>query len=78
MAREMSFAEIREIHDKVGIEIESFVHGALCYRYSGNVCSAVCWAAEAATVGASNSRAGFPYEVYKRIRNPVSRAAITR
>ena len=35
MAREMSFAEIREIHDKVGIEIESFVHGALCYCYSG-------------------------------------------
>lgn len=32
---EMSFAEIREIHDKVGIEIESFVHGALCYCYSG-------------------------------------------
>ena len=26
----------------------------------GNVCSAVCWAAEAATVGAVHSRAGFP------------------
>ncbi len=60
MAREMSFAEIREIHDKVGIEIESFVHGALCYCYSGNVCSAVCWAAEAATGDAVPSPAGFP------------------
>ena len=77
MAREMSFAEIREIHDKVGIEIESFVHGALCSVIPGNVCSAVCWAAEAATVGAVHSRAGFPMRSTKRIRNPVSRAAIT-
>lgn len=34
-AREMSFAEIRDIKDHVDIEIESFVHGALCYCYSG-------------------------------------------
>ena len=34
-AREMSFAEIRDIADHVDIEIESFVHGALCYCYSG-------------------------------------------
>ena len=29
-AREMSFAEIKDIADHVDIEIESFVHGALC------------------------------------------------
>lgn len=34
-ARELSLEEIREIHDTVDIEIESFVHGALCYCYSG-------------------------------------------
>lgn len=34
-ARELSLAEIKEIRDKVDIEIESFVHGALCYCYSG-------------------------------------------
>lgn len=34
-ARELSLAEIREIHDRVDIEIESFIHGALCYCYSG-------------------------------------------
>ncbi len=34
-ARELSCNEIKEIHDKVGVEIESFVHGALCYCYSG-------------------------------------------
>lgn len=34
-ARELSLREIKEIHDKTGAEIESFVHGALCYCYSG-------------------------------------------
>ena len=34
-ARELSLKEIREIRDQVDIEIESFVHGALCYCYSG-------------------------------------------
>lgn len=34
-ARELSLREIKEIYDKTGAEIESFVHGALCYCYSG-------------------------------------------
>lgn len=34
-ARELSLEEIRKIRDEVDIEIESFVHGALCYCYSG-------------------------------------------
>ena len=34
-AREISLKEIQAIHDKVDIEIESFIHGALCYCYSG-------------------------------------------
>lgn len=34
-ARELSLEEIRKIHDQVDVEIESFVHGALCYCYSG-------------------------------------------
>ena len=34
-ARELSLQEIAEIRDHVDVEIESFVHGALCYCYSG-------------------------------------------
>ena len=34
-ARELSLEEIAKIRDEVDIEIESFVHGALCYCYSG-------------------------------------------
>ena len=35
LARELSAKEIRDIYDNVDVEIESFVHGALCYCYSG-------------------------------------------
>lgn len=34
-ARELSLAEVREIADRTGMEVECFVHGALCYCYSG-------------------------------------------
>ncbi len=34
-ARELSIAELRKIREQVEIEIEAFVHGALCYSYSG-------------------------------------------
>ena len=36
LARELSLEEIKEIIEKVKIEVEVFVHGALCYSYSGN------------------------------------------
>lgn len=34
-ARELSLTEIREIKEKTDIEIETFIHGAICYCYSG-------------------------------------------
>lgn len=34
-ARELSFSEIRRIKEETGLEVECFVHGALCYCYSG-------------------------------------------
>ena len=35
LARELSKKEIKEIIDKTGMEIETFVHGAMCSSYSG-------------------------------------------
>ena len=35
MARELSLAEMKQIHEETGMELEAFVHGALCYCYSG-------------------------------------------
>lgn len=34
-ARELSLQELRKISENTDLEIESFVHGALCYSYSG-------------------------------------------
>lgn len=34
-ARELQLEEIKEISEKTNLEIECFVHGALCYCYSG-------------------------------------------
>lgn len=35
LARELSSSEVKEIIDKTGMEIECFVHGAMCSSYSG-------------------------------------------
>ncbi|WP_335869268.1 peptidase U32 family protein [Bacillus sp. 2205SS5-2] len=35
LAREVSGEEIREMKEKVDIEIETFIHGAMCISYSG-------------------------------------------
>ncbi len=35
LARELSLEEIREVRGRISIEIEAFVHGAICYCYSG-------------------------------------------
>lgn len=35
LPREMSLKEIKSIYDKTGMDLEVFVHGALCYSYSG-------------------------------------------
>ena len=35
LSRELTFAQIREIKENVDIELEIFVHGAICQSYSG-------------------------------------------
>ena len=34
-SRELSLTELQEIKDKADIEVEAFIHGAMCYGYSG-------------------------------------------
>ncbi|MGB8216376.1 MAG: DUF3656 domain-containing protein [Candidatus Methanoperedens sp.] len=35
LARELTLDEIRRIKSRTGIEVETFIHGALCFSYSG-------------------------------------------
>lgn len=41
-ARELSLAEIIEIKQKTGLQIECFIHGAMCYSYSGQCLFSSC------------------------------------
>lgn len=34
-ARELTVSELKELYDATGMEVEAFIHGALCYGYSG-------------------------------------------
>ena len=35
LARELSIAEMKKIRDEAEVELEAFIHGALCYSFSG-------------------------------------------
>lgn len=35
LARELSIAEMKKIHEEADVELEAFIHGALCYSFSG-------------------------------------------
>ncbi|MHB9055627.1 MAG: peptidase U32 family protein [Paludibacteraceae bacterium] len=49
LARELTLEQIREIHQKSDIELECFVHGALCVSYSGQ-----CFISQAMTGRSAN------------------------
>lgn len=63
-AREMSFAEIKDISDHVDVEIESFVHGALCYCFSGQCLLSSMLGGRSGNRGRCAQPCRLPYEVY--------------
>ncbi|MCR5278304.1 MAG: U32 family peptidase [Lachnospiraceae bacterium] len=42
LARELSMDELKEVGQSEGVEVEAFVHGAMCYAYSGNCLFSSC------------------------------------
>lgn len=72
-AREMSFAEIRDIKDHVDIEIESFVHGALCYCYSGQCLFSSMLGGRSGNRGRCAQPCRLSYEVMDEKKHPVKR-----
>lgn len=73
-AREMSFAEIEDIAKNVDVEIESFVHGALCYCFSGQCLLSSVIGGRSGNRGRCAQPCRLPYEAYdadmKRVSNP--------
>ena len=64
-ARELSLEEIREIHQNIDIEIESFIHGAMCYSYSGMCLFSSIIGGRSGNRGRCAGPCRQPYEVYK-------------
>ncbi len=64
-ARELSYDEIRHIYEATGLEIESFVHGALCYSYSGQCIFSSLIGGRSGNRGRCAQPCRLPYELYE-------------
>lgn len=73
-ARELSLEEIRCIKNRTGIEIEAFIHGAMCYCYSGQCLFSSILGGRSGNRGRCAQPCRLPYEVSREGR-PVSGAS---
>ena len=64
-ARELSLSEIRDIKEHVEIEIESFIHGALCFCYSGQCLMSSMIGGRSGNRGRCAQPCRLPYELWK-------------
>ena len=62
-ARELSLSEISRIKRETGLEIETFVHGALCYCYSGRCLMSSVIGGRSGNRGRCAQPCRLPYEV---------------
>lgn len=65
-ARELSLKEIKEISEQTSVEIESFVHGALCYCYSGQCLYSSLLGGRSGNRGQCAQPCRLPYKVDKK------------
>lgn len=63
LARELSLAEIRAIRAQTDVELEMFVHGALCVSYSGQCFSSEAWGGRSANRGQCAQACRLPYDL---------------
>ena len=72
-ARELSIEEIRRIHQQVPVEIESFVHGALCFCYSGQCLLSSMIGGRSGNRGRCAQPCRLPYQLYDSDGRQISR-----
>lgn len=63
LARELSLDEIRAVRVATDVELEMFVHGALCVSYSGQCFSSEAWGGRSANRGQCAQACRLPYEL---------------
>ncbi len=63
LARELSLAEIKKIHEATPVPVETFVHGALCIAYSGQCLTSEALGGRSANRGQCAQACRLPYEL---------------
>lgn len=64
-ARELSLKEIRLIKEQTGLELETFIHGAMCYCYSGQCLFSSILGGRSGNRGKCAQPCRLPYEISK-------------
>lgn len=64
LARELSLTEIDAIHQQCPVELEAFVHGALCVSYSGRCYMSYAGCGRSANRGECAQFCRLPYDLY--------------
>ena len=67
-ARELSLRELKEISEETGLELEAFVHGSICYCYSGQCLYSSMIGGRSGNRGRCAQPCRLPYEVTDRGR----------
>ena len=75
-ARELSLWEIKEIYTKADVEIECFVHGALCYCYSGQCLLSSLIGGRSGNRGRCAQPCRLPYECFDTNKKSISKKNI--
>jgi U32 family peptidase len=63
LARELSLEDVRSIRADTDMELEIFVHGALCVSYSGQCLSSEAWGGRSANRGQCAQACRLPYDL---------------
>lgn len=64
LGRELSLKDIERIAQQTDVELETFVHGALCVSYSGQCFSSEAWGGRSANRGQCAQACRLPYEMF--------------
>lgn len=64
LGRELSLKDIERIANQTDVELETFVHGALCVSYSGQCFSSEAWGGRSANRGQCAQACRLPYEMF--------------
>ena len=68
-ARELSLSEIRQIKEETNLELETFIHGAMCYCYSGQCLFSSIAGGRSGNRGRCAQPCRLPYQLHEEGKN---------